>query len=109
MTHLDHPDIMGARLSLVVGWRGSPRLCRVEGKGFMTKTLRWLEAGMGLITGALFLLTLVQADWLEAIGIDPDGGNGSVERLIVGGLALATVALFSLASYQWGKSKAATA
>jgi hypothetical protein len=73
------------------------------------KNLHWIEAIMGLITGVLFLLTLVEADWLEAIGINPDGGNGSVERLIVGALAVATVALFSLASYQWGKASAATA
>lgn len=75
----------------------------------MRKNLHWIEGAMGLITGALFLLTLVQADWLEAIGINPDGGNGSVERLIVGALALATIALFSLASYQWGKASVATA
>ena len=71
------------------------------------KKLRWLETGMGLITGALFLLTLVHANWLESLGIDPDGGNGSVERMIVGGLALVTIALLSLASYQWGKAAAA--
>jgi hypothetical protein len=62
---------------------------------------------MGLITGVLFLLTLVHADWLEALGIDPDGGDGSVERLIVAGLAIVTMALFSLAAYQWGKASAA--
>ena len=75
----------------------------------MQKNLRWIEGIMGLITGALFLLTVVNADWLEAMGINPDGGNGSVERMIVAGLALATVALFSLASYQWGKASAAAA
>lgn len=80
-----------------------------ERTGLVRKNLHWVEAIMGLITGALFLLTLVQADWLEAIGINPDGGNGSVERMIVAALALATVALFSLASYQFGKAKAATA
>jgi hypothetical protein len=73
------------------------------------KNLRWLETVMGLITGVLFLLTLVHANWLEALGIDPDGGNGSVERMIIGGLALATIALLSLASYQWGKAAARAA
>lgn len=75
----------------------------------MQKNLRWVEGIMGLITGALFLLTVVNADWLESLGINPDGGNGSVERMIVAGLAVATVALFSLASYQWGKASAAAA
>ena len=73
------------------------------------KNLRWLETIVGLITGALFLLTLVNQSWLESFGIDPDGGNGSTERLIVGALALLTIALFSLASYQWGKAAARAA
>jgi hypothetical protein len=73
------------------------------------KNLRWLETVMGLITGVLFLLTLLNASWLESLGIDPDGGNGSVERMIVGGFALATIALLSLASYQWGKAAARAA
>jgi hypothetical protein len=75
----------------------------------MSSTWRWIVAALGLITGALFLLTVANADWLEAIGIDPDGGDGSVERLIVGGLALLTIVLFSVASYQWGKASAAGA
>lgn len=75
----------------------------------MKKYLQWIEATVGLLTGALFLLTVIEADWLEAIGINPDGGDGSVERLIVAGLALVTVVLFSLASYQWGKASAAAA
>ncbi len=71
------------------------------------RKLRWIEAGMGLVTGALFLLTLVHANWLESLGIDPDGGNGSTERLIIGALALLTIALISLASYQFGKAASA--
>lgn len=75
----------------------------------MKKNMHWIEGALGFLTGALFLLTLVHADWLEAIGIDPDGGNGSVERMIVAGLAFATIVLISLASYQWGKASAAAA
>ena len=75
----------------------------------MMKAWRWLESGLGLLTGVLFLLTVVEPDWLETIGIDPDGGDGLVERLIVAGLALVTIALFSLASYQFGRASAASA
>jgi hypothetical protein len=75
----------------------------------MSSTWRWIVTALGLITGALFLLTVVNADWLESVGINPDGGDGSVERLIVGGLALVTVVLLSVASYQWGKASAAKA
>jgi hypothetical protein len=67
----------------------------------------WVEAGMGLLTAVLFVVTLVQQSWIESLfGIDPDSGNGSVEWIIVGGLALLTVALFSLASYERGRASA---
>jgi hypothetical protein len=46
------------------------------------------------VSGGLFVLTLFWADWIEAIfGIDPDGGNGSVEVLVAGAfLAVALIA-----------------
>lgn len=75
----------------------------------MMKNLRWIESGLALLTGALFLLTLVNAQWIETIGLDPDAGNGSVERVIVVGLAVVTIAFVSLASYQFGKLAAKAA
>lgn len=68
----------------------------------------WAETVMGIITTVLFVATLVQRDWIEGIfRIDPDAGNGSVEWLIVGGLLIATLALFSLAGYEWRRASAA--
>jgi hypothetical protein len=59
------------------------------------------ELGAGITTGILFLLTYVKRDWIEALfGIDPDSGSGALEWLIVGGLLLVTLALFSLAGYE---------
>ena len=68
------------------------------------------ESLMGIVTAVLAVVTLVQPDWLEEVfHIDPDGGNGSVEWLIVGGLAVVTVALFSFAAYEWRRASAAAA
>lgn len=68
----------------------------------------WPEAGLGVITAMLFLVTLVRRDWIEALfGIDPDAGSGSVEWLIVGALLAVTLALFSLAAYEWRRASAA--
>lgn len=68
----------------------------------------WPEAGLGVITAVLFLVTLVRRDWIEALfGIDPDSGSGSVEWLIVGSLLVATLALFSLAAYEWRRAPVA--
>jgi hypothetical protein len=79
----------------------------------MTNGLRrrfWPEAGLGLITGVLFLLTLVRRDWIEALfGIDPDSHNGSLEYMIVGGLLVVTIALVALASYEWRRAASTVA
>ena len=77
----------------------------------MRKTLRrrfWLETGMAVITSILFLITLVQRDWIEIVfGIDPDSRSGALEWLIVGVLLIATIALFTLASYEWRRARSA--
>lgn len=79
----------------------------------MRKALRplfWLETGMALITGILFVITLVWRDWIELVfGVDPDKGNGSLEWLIVGALLVVTLALFTLASFEWRRARIAAA
>lgn len=68
----------------------------------------WLETGLAIVTGILFVITLVQRSWIEvAFGVDPDNGNGTLEWLIVGALLIVTIALFTLASYEWRKARAA--
>ena len=53
----------------------------------MTQSFRtrfWVEAGM-ILTAALAVITQVWPDWIELVfRMDPDHGNGSVERVIVG-------------------------
>jgi hypothetical protein len=69
----------------------------------------WLEITLASITGVLFLLTLVSRDWIEVVfGFEPDGGNGTLEWLIVGGLLVVTITLFVLARLEWQKSRTAT-
>jgi len=68
----------------------------------------WLETGLAIVTGILFVITLIQRNWIEvAFGVDPDNGNGTLEWLIVGALLVVTIALFTLASYEWRKARAA--
>ena len=71
-----------------------------------TRVRLWLEAGMATITGVLFAITLVWKDWIERVfGVEPDGGNGSLEWLIVGVLFVATIALFLLARSEWRRAR----
>lgn len=68
----------------------------------------WLETGIAIITGILFVITLIRNDWIEIVfRIDPDNNNGTFEWLIVGALLLVTITLFILASYEWRRTRAA--
>ena len=68
----------------------------------------WLETGIAIITGILFVITLIRNDWIEIVfRIDPDNNNGTFEWLIVGALLLVTITLFILASYEWRRARAA--
>jgi hypothetical protein len=51
-----------------------------------------LEIVCAVLAFALAALTLIRRDWIEEIfGVDPDGGSGTLEWLIVLSLALAAV------------------
>ena len=77
----------------------------------MTNALRWyfwLETGMAIVTGMLFVITLVWHNWIEILfNIDPDQGSGLLEWLIVGVLLVVTIALFALARYEWRRARVA--
>jgi len=79
----------------------------------MRKALRgrfWLETGMAIVTTILFVITLAWHNWIEIIfNVDPDQGSGLLEWLIVGALFVVTIALFTLARYEWRKARAAIA
>ncbi len=67
----------------------------------------WLETAMVIVTSILFVITLVQRDWIEVVfGVDPDNRNGALEWLIVGALLAVTITLFTLASYEWRRARA---
>ncbi|HYB00113.1 MAG TPA: hypothetical protein VED37_07830 [Ktedonobacteraceae bacterium] len=76
----------------------------------MRKALRgrfWLETGLAIVTGVLFVITLVWHNWAEIIfHIDPDQGNGLFEWLVVGAFLVATIMLIVLARFEWRKAQA---
>jgi hypothetical protein len=57
---------------------------------------RWEFAFAGLFS-ALAVITAVIPDWIEVVfGIEPDGGSGSLEWIIVGVLGVLAVLLGAL-------------
>jgi hypothetical protein len=67
----------------------------------------WLELALAGIAAILFVLTLAWHDWIEAFGIEPDGGNGSLEWVIVGVFAVAALVCGALARAEWRRSRPA--
>jgi hypothetical protein len=69
----------------------------------------WLELALAAIALVLFVLTLVWHDWIEAFGIEPDGGNGSLEWVIVALFAVAALVCGALARAEWRRSRGSPA
>jgi uncharacterized membrane protein YcjF (UPF0283 family) len=61
----------------------------------MTRPIRrrfWLEAVLSGAALVLAIVTLFSKEWIEEVfHVDPDGGNGALEWLIVVGLAVVAV------------------
>jgi len=58
----------------------------------------WVEAGLAGLAGALFALTLVSRDWIEAVlGVDLDHRSGGLEWLIVAALLAISLVLGAVA------------
>lgn len=71
-----------------------------------SRKLFWAEVGLMGFCIFLALLTMVSPDWIEEIfGYDPDQHSGSVERMIVIGLAAVAAISGVLARLEWRKLK----
>jgi hypothetical protein len=67
----------------------------------------WSEVGLGGLSVALAVVTLVWPDWIELVfGIDPDEGSGTAEWLITGVCTVAAIISFALARIEWRRAQA---
>jgi len=66
------------------------------------RTRFWIEAALATVTGLLAVLTLVWREWIEAVfHVEPDGGSGTLEWLVVGALVAVTCAFAAAARADW--------
>jgi hypothetical protein len=65
----------------------------------------WTELGLAVASALMLLLTGVWPDWIEVIsGLDPDGGDGSLEWAIVVVLVVFAVTLPLMARREWRRA-----
>ena len=56
-----------------------------------------IEVTLASLSLLAFIATLIWADWIELLfGVDPDGGDGTLERVVVLGLTGATAVVMAL-------------
>jgi hypothetical protein len=65
----------------------------------------FVEIALATLTAGLFVLTLINREWIELLfGVEPDGGDGSLEIAIVGVLLVATIVFGWLARGEWRRA-----
>lgn len=72
-----------------------------------TRTRLWIEISLAAVFAVLFVVTLVWPDWIElTLKVDPDEGDGSLERWILIGTGALTVIALLCAGVDWRRLRA---
>lgn len=68
----------------------------------------WIEAGLAAAGAVLLVVTLISREWIEEVfKVDPDGGSGAAEWLIVAALLLVALVFGALARIEWRRASRA--
>ncbi|MFQ5668773.1 MAG: ABC transporter permease [Candidatus Binatia bacterium] len=66
----------------------------------------WVECVLACLSGGLVVLTLLWHNWIEGLlGVEPDGGDGSLEWALVVLLLGVTAAFSALARTEWRRAR----
>lgn len=68
-----------------------------------------IETVLAVVATALAVVTFIWPAWIETVfSVDPDGGNGTAEWLVVGLLALVAVTAAMLARRDYRRARGLT-
>lgn len=82
-----------------------PRLGKGQGMKRKLRKVFWWEAIGSIGSGVLFIVTLFNREWIEAfLGVEPDGGSGTMEWAVVFILGALTLLSVTLVSREWRRS-----
>jgi len=71
------------------------------------RTRFWLEVPASLLALALATATSISPTWIETLfSVDPDGGDGSLERALVAGCLAVAAGLGVAARAEWRRAAA---
>jgi hypothetical protein len=70
----------------------------------------WIEAALAALTAIMTVVTLISREWIEFLfHVDPDGGSGLLEWVLVLALAAATLLFSLLARAEWRQTATGSA
>jgi hypothetical protein len=70
----------------------------------------WIDGALGVFSTVMLVMTVTMPDWIERIwGLDPDGGDGSVEWGLTIFMVVAALAFFADAHRVRSRSAATSA
>lgn len=62
----------------------------------------WVESALATVSALLLVVTIVWHEWIELVfRVDPDGGSGAAEWLVVGVLGVITTVSALAARFEW--------
>ncbi len=68
----------------------------------MASTRFWLESALATVTALLLVVTVIWREWIEVVFcVDPDGGSGAVEWLVVLVLGIISAVSALAARFEW--------